>query len=58
MSPDEITAFIEANPNVAVQAERAIEDVSVIHEFRHFHDCFGTLGGIALFGSYLDPSFA
>jgi hypothetical protein len=33
--------------------EKVMQELAYQHEIRHFHDCFGTLGGISMFLSYV-----
>jgi hypothetical protein len=49
----ELQRFIEASPGVEEQLHSALEEIAILHEFRHFHDCFGTIAGISLFDSHI-----
>ncbi len=44
-----VQQFIKATPALDARVERALSDAVTLHEIRHFHDCFGTLAGLALF---------
>jgi hypothetical protein len=46
---EEIDQFVRDNPDVDVQARRAMADSTLLHEVRHFHDCHGTIAGVSLF---------
>jgi hypothetical protein len=51
---DELDDFLRDNPDPDVRVHRAISDLAFIHEFRHFHDCFGTHAGVSLFFLHVD----
>lgn len=48
-----IQDFVATNPPPSEQLSVALQNAAAIHEYRHFFDCFGTVAGITLFGTYL-----
>ena len=48
----QISKFLKATPDVDARVHRALSDVTAVHEFRHFHDCFGTRSGYTQFNAH------
>lgn len=42
-----------ANHSVDVQVDRAMRDVTLLHELRHLHDSFGTIAGLTFFWTHI-----
>jgi hypothetical protein len=45
----EIENFLTRTKDSSTRVRKALEIFAAVHEFRHFHDFFGTLAGITLF---------
>src|SRR6516165_6823757 len=51
--PDQIRKRLRRERDPAKRLLTAIRQVTLLHEVRHFHDCFGTNAGITLFLHHL-----
>jgi len=50
---DRVRRIKSASSDLDAAADAAMNDVTILHEFRHFHDAFGTLAGFSLFLDYM-----